>query len=498
MVPRLTYVALCVFVAAVVLWGGYIQASDAVPASADDPSIETASTETNGAEVCPTPAGCLALSDVLDLALSGNPSLKAFAWKLQAADAHTVQAGKRPNPRLAVTADELRLSQGPKTVTRISRYGDELQTRERVEEGTPAGFSDAELTIGLSQELELGGKRGKRVYLAQKERGVRAREYEVLRAKVTCDTKVLFYTLLALQEYLPACDEPLQYSENLAKRLRDGGFPLDEVNAAEVARAEYEVERERAKRQIESARIRLAGTWGAIQAQFDRVMGNPDPNKQIPPPEKLLTLLSGSPGSGKCAAQIESARAWLELEKANAIPNVELRCAFRTDRTPDRHSSGIGYGDGIEIERRLVRPDGRYDNTVQIGFSIDLPLFDRKQGAIEEARDGVANAREEGRAALLSAKTDVLGLREEMVASFEEIDTLHTRVIPAIAQTLEAVRKGMESGSFTHFDLMKAIKDMHDAQRQLTEARIAYFNQQAAMEELIGRSLGDTEGTDTE
>ena len=495
-VPRIARVALFASFFASALWASGGRASDALPAAAAGASVEAASAETDdtGVEVCPAPTGCLALADVLDLALSANPSLKAFAWKLRAADAHTVQAGKRPNPRLSVTADELRLSQGPKTVTHIARYGDEPQTRERIEAGTSAGFSDAELNVGLSQELELGGKRAKRVHLAQQEHGLRTQEYEVLKAQVTCDAKALFYTLLVLQEYLAACDEPLQYTENLVNRLRDGGFPLEDVNAAEVTRAKYEVEREKTKRQIESARIRLAGTWGATQAQFDRVTGSPDPEKRIPAPEKLLKLLSGSPGSGKCAAQIESARARLELEKANAIPNVELRCAFRADRTPDRHASGIGIGDDITMEQRSIRPDGRYDNTVMIGFSMDLPLFDRKQGAIEEARDGFANARAEGRAALLSAKTDVLGLREEMAAAFEEIDMLHARVIPTITQTLEAVKKGMESGAFTQFDLMKAVKEMHDAQRQLLEARIAYFDKQAVVEELIGRSLTEAEG----
>ena len=492
-VPPLRYIALRILIAAVISWASDTEASDLTQATDANASVDAAP-----AEICPAPNGCLTLSDALGLALSGNPSLKAFAWKLLAADAHTVQAGKRPNPRISVTADELRLGQGPKNVTQVLRYGEEWQGRERIEDGTPAGFSDAELTVGLSQELELGGKRAKRVNLAQKEREMRTQEYEVLRAKVTRDAKVLFYTLLALQEYANSCEEPLHCAENLVNKFRNAGFPLVEINAAEVMRSNCEMQRDKAQRQLEAARIRLAGTWGATQAQFERVTGNPDPEKQIPPKKELLELLSESPASGKYAALVESARAQVELERVNATPNLELRCAFRRDRIPDRRELGAGIGNGIEMEQRLVRSEGRYDNTVMIGFSIPLPLFDRKQGAIEEARDEFAGVCEERRAALLSAKTAVLSLREDLAASSEAISTLHHHVIPTISQTVEAVRNGMNAGTFAQLDLMKALNELHDALRQLMEVRIAYFEGQAAMEELIGRPLAEIKRIGTE
>lgn len=480
------------FMGAALLFMGNCVAGD-IDGTPVETLCEIAQHSGNDANALPAPTAHLTLSEVLELVFSRNPDLEAYMWRTRAADAHTVQSGKLPNPRLSVTADELRVTDGPKTVTRISRYGEDPKSRERVEAGVPAGVGDVELTVALSQKMELGGKRAKRVQLARKERELCDREYDALKARVQREAVADFYTLLTVQEYVQVCEEPLHCATLLVDKLCKSGFPVKDVNAAEVMRAKYEIEWERAKRQLEAARIRLAAAWGETEACFECVVGDPDPIVPLPAKEDLLKWLDNNVESNKCAAQVEVARANVALEKANAIPDMEVRCAFRTDRSPDRHASGTGIGDGIELEQRRVRSEGKWDNTFMIGVSIDLPLFDRRQGAIEEARDMFLNACANQKSAMVSVKTEMLSLREEMVASLEEIRTLNNQVIPTLARTMESIRKGMEIGAFTQVDLMKAVQENHDAHRQLRDARIDYFEGRAAMEELTGKSLEATE-----
>jgi len=89
----------------------------------------------------------LTLDAALARAQRESPLLEGFAWELRAADGRVVQAGLRPNPELSIEVEEIPL--GP-------RGG--------------ASLSDAELTIGLAQQIELGRKRAHRTSKAREER----------------------------------------------------------------------------------------------------------------------------------------------------------------------------------------------------------------------------------------------------------------------------------------------------------------------------------------
>ncbi len=130
------------------------------------------------------PDGTLTLARALELVLLQNPSLEAFSWDVRAAEARTLQAGLRPNPELSLELDEVRWEPGPEATTRTSRLNGAFELERRAERREHAGLSDAEITIQLSQVIELGGKRAKRKQLAQHETQVSTWDYEVAKAEV--------------------------------------------------------------------------------------------------------------------------------------------------------------------------------------------------------------------------------------------------------------------------------------------------------------------------
>lgn len=530
----------CLILCTIVLFvnGVYAAGENGAPVTtAGAPAAETGSRDTSpdpkmkgtGADAIeasiPEPSGPLTLEQVVELVLMENPVLKAFSWEIQAAEARTLQEGTYPNPRLSVTLDEMRWRRGPKTVTRISRYGNGLETESRVEQGAPAGFEDTEVTVELSQDFELWAQRAKRVRAAKRERDVVAREYEVLKSEVLYEVAVTFYTALALQEYVKVCEPPLAEAarlvENLKKldfptalaqqnylqagedplreatllieNLRKSEFPILEMKEAEAEFSKFKMQQERSKRLLEAARMRLAGAWGSIQPGFECVVGTLEPATPVPPQTELLQRLSENPEIAQCAAEIAFREAVIAMEKANAVPDLELRCAFRTDRIPKRHSSGLTFGNTVEFEHREIYSKSNRDNTFLLGFAIDLPLFDRNQGAILEARHLLSRACADKKAALLRAQTELLSLREELSAFYAEIETLNGETIPAAQKTVEAVKKGISLGALPLANLMKALKEAHDTQTRLLEAHIGYHETLAGMERLLGMPSVDAE-----
>jgi outer membrane protein, heavy metal efflux system len=95
--------------------------------------------------------GALSLEEVLRAALLRNPALSSTAFEVRAAEARTLQASLLPNPEL------------------------ELEVR---------GVRASESTLQLSQLVELGGKRAKRVRAAGLERGLATWDYEAKRLEV--------------------------------------------------------------------------------------------------------------------------------------------------------------------------------------------------------------------------------------------------------------------------------------------------------------------------
>src|SRR5437660_1513548 len=106
------------------------------------------------------PTAVLTLPQALALALLQNPELRAFAWEVRVAEARTLQAGLRPNPELGLDIENVA--------------------------GTGAfqGGRSAETTLRLSQVIELGGKRARRLRVAALERDLAAWDYETKRVEV--------------------------------------------------------------------------------------------------------------------------------------------------------------------------------------------------------------------------------------------------------------------------------------------------------------------------
>ena len=87
--------------------------------------------------------------------------MRAFSWEVRAGEARALQASLVPNPEIELEIEELKTS------------GDG---------GTGLGY--AEYVISVAQAIELGGKRAKRMRLAEAERDLAAWDYEAKRVDV--------------------------------------------------------------------------------------------------------------------------------------------------------------------------------------------------------------------------------------------------------------------------------------------------------------------------
>jgi cobalt-zinc-cadmium efflux system outer membrane protein len=390
------------------------------------------------------PDGVLTLRRAIELALTHSPELTAVSHGVWAAEGNVRQARALPNPELELEAEEFGGS------------------------GSRKGYDAAQTTVRLSQSLELGGKRGKRQRVAEAEARLAGWDYEAKRLDVFTHTKKAFVDVLQAQGRLALAESLLTVAQDVQKaavaRVKSGKVPVLEETRAGVEVASARIARDRAKRELDSTRKRLAASWGGNAPVFKEAAGNLDAGADVPPLEKFSALVDDAPEVARWRA--ETARAGEALAVANAA------------RIPD-----IGVTAGIS----RFGDDGSYAGSM--GLSVPLPLFDRNTGAILSAKHQATRAQYEQRAARLRATTDLVDAYTRLETAQSEAVTMKTELLPGARQAFDAAQTGYREGKHGHLEVLDTQRTLNEAQTRYLDVLAAYHKAAADVERLTGTPL---------
>lgn len=390
------------------------------------------------------PTGIVSLEHALSMALLANPDLAALSWEVRAAEARALQAGLRPNPEIEIEIEE---------------FGGAGERR---------GLDGATITPRLSQLIELGGKRSKRARVAALETELARWDYEAARLAAVQQVKAAFVSVLSAQERLALAEERVDLSEQIfravSERVNAGKVsPLEETKAA-VALSTSRIQRERAGRDLTVARERLAATWGGVSPSFDRVEGRLEDLPAIPSRDDLASLVSENPEIARWDAVIKHRRAVAEMERAGRIPDLTL-------------SGGV---------QRFNETD---DHAFVVEVSVPIPLFDRNQGSVLEARRDLGRGREERRAAEVNLQAALTEAYEGLAAASAEALSLRNVVLPAAERAFQAAEEGYRRGKLGYLDVLDAQRTYFEVKGHWVDALTACHTAAAEVERLVGESL---------
>ncbi|MFB3065352.1 MAG: TolC family protein [Planctomycetota bacterium] len=390
--------------------------------------------------------GEVTLSRALALALLRSPNLAAVAWDVRVADARRLQAGLLPNPEI------------------------EVEVEDFAGTGTLAGFDGAETTIVLSQLIELGGKRAARKQVAAFDAQLAAWGYETARLAVLTETTLTFLDVLGAQERLQLAEESHRLAQEVlstvAERVKAGKVsPLEEMRAA-VTLSKSAIDLDKASRSLDISRSFLAASWGSSRAGFDRVAGELDSVASIPSFESVAGLVARNPEIARWAQEMEQRLAVLARERAGRVPNLTL---------------GIGVKHISEVDA----------SALVFGLSIPIPLFDRNQGAILEARYELARAGHAKKAAEVRTWAALAAAYHTLASAHSEALSLRDDVLPAAQHAYAAARESYQEGKLGYLDILDAQRTLMEAKRSHVDALMTYHKAVAVVESLIGTGLND-------
>ena len=388
----------------------------------------------------------LVLDQAIAWALEKSPVLAASRSRADAATASRSQAGALPNPELSIEAENI--------------YGD----------GPYDGTDAAEITYGVEQLVELPGKRGNRVRVAESEKTRIHFERDAAQLDLIRDVTVAYAELAAAQEELSL----LEKERSLAAEVRDsvsakveaGKEPPIQKNKAQIELSTSEIALERARRMTTAKKQALAALLGGDIGNF---VVQPDslPTPQEPELlENYRARLAQTPDARGLEANVAQAQAALSLEKANAFPDPTLSFGVKEFREDDTQA-------------------------FVAGVSLPIPVFNMNRAGIRRAGhelNAVAMDQLGGQLSLEAALAEIYG---NLVSAYREAGALHTTVLPGAEEAFSFARGGYDAGKFGYLEVLDAQRTLFDARRQYNEAVLDYHRQRASLERMTARHAHD-------
>jgi cobalt-zinc-cadmium efflux system outer membrane protein len=297
----------------------------------------------------------LSLGSALDRARMQNPQVAIARARVSEAEGMREQAGLIPNPSLYASSENTPLG-GSQPFT----FG-----------------NDTDDYVYLTEKIELGGKRSRRVAFASERVTQMSIQSEVAMRQLMARVATAYWMAagsaaldLLYKRQVNTLDDIVEYNH---ARVQKGATAEADLIRIELESDRLKAQATLAAQQARRSLIALYREMGAAAFPDSVVFTERlDDLAEIRPPD-LETVLRDRPEMRAAREGLKQAEANLDLQRANAVPDPQLMAGYK-------RFSGSGQYTG--------------QNTLFFGFQVPLPIFDRNQGQIEAAEAKVLGAKE--------------------------------------------------------------------------------------------------------
>ena len=354
----------------------------------------------------------LTLEQAVELAERQHPDLAEATALVEAAEGRVQQSGKLPNPE---------------AIARIEQAPFKGRT-----------LDEAEYLAGIAQPVPLGSRLSKAKQVEQLERDRRARELEVRRRELRRRVHSAFATALYQERALLTQKGIVTSADKVVTttkaRLDAGDALREDLARAEMEQARARVELRRATAMREQAMVALTAAIGDPALSVTTLDGTLDTTFELPTMESLAVSLASNPTAALADADIRASHARVDLAKAQRIPDVKVEVLYRR----------------LQAEK---------ENAFDVGLSIPLPLFDRNQGRIREARAEAAAAEARSRSAQNDLTFRLRDAHAQLTAALANSRALKDEVLPRADTVLKSAEARYTAGDSSLSDVLPVRRD---------------------------------------
>jgi len=352
----------------------------------------------------------LTLPQAVIFSLANNGDLKSFREEKGVRDAGKVRAGLLPNPVL-----EFEGATGAMT----------------------GNSDDSSLSLGLSQEFFLGGKREKRLASADQELEIYHWQLIDRERVLSEEVKTAFYGALLAQKRIDLANRAMDLNRQLfdvaRERLAAGDIPELEMNLVKVESARSEGAMIAAVKELNQSQTKLFNLMGLSEGATPALSGTLDSESGVVKPlVDLVQLAKGNrPDLKVLAAEKLKGEADINLAQAEAFPNLVAGLFYSHERSTD--ASAVG--------EEKVR-----DNLLGIRLSLPIPVFDKNQAGVQEARAKKSSSESRWLATVRTVEREVETAYASYLNSEKILSLYKTNIIPQLEENLQLTQEAYRLG----------------------------------------------------
>jgi cobalt-zinc-cadmium efflux system outer membrane protein len=385
----------------------------------------------------------LTLDRVVGVFLERSLDIEAARYRVERARADQIAAQLRPNPGLALTAENFKVN-GPLPFERLYEVG-----------------------FAYSETIELGGKRQLRQEVAGVTVSVaEAQLADTLRQRLS-EVKRLYYEALLARANVDIATENRDTFEQLLRfnvtRFQEGAIAEGDLIKVRLERMKFDSAVKQAELALTQSVIRLQERLGQADYAAVQIAGNLEFTPINLSLETLREMaLSARPDLQGAALEVQLADQRLALERSRNSPDV----------TPF-----VGY-------KRVGS-----DDTVLFGLSLPLRVRDRNQG-------GIARAIADGKI----AQTQVRLVRNRVLAEVEsafrayetarsQVNVFRSELLPQADQSRAVTLIAYEEGATELLPVLEAQRTRAEVREQFFRTVFDYQLSLLQLELAVGREI---------
>jgi cobalt-zinc-cadmium efflux system outer membrane protein len=392
----------------------------------------------------------MSVDEAVAYALAHNGDLLATRKEIEAAQALVKQAGLRSNPKL--DAEGSRQING----------------------------KDNSVMASAVLPLELGGRRAARIAVAQRELELREHELANRERLLAAEVRMNFGETLAQALKLTFTEELLANNQRgynlIAARVNEGATAPLEQNMALVELNRLRSMRENVEGKLEVLLLELRNLIGMPPEQPLRIRGDfSNLIDQLPPfaieTERALRerpdLLAARTMETLGTARTEQARAAGRLDASVMAGYERMNSSFPL----------FGINDNGQLQ-----PVQDVFHFLKFGISLDLPVRNKNQGAIEAAGVETEAARQRREFAELTVRREVAVAYAKYERAARAMEIFRAGVRDQAKANLDVVRQTYELGSKTLLDYIAEQRRFIELETDFIDAQLATYSARVEIE----------------
>ncbi|MEH1876853.1 TolC family protein [Nostoc sp.] len=408
----------------------------------------------------------LTLEKAINQAEVNNPQLLAAQRSISVAQAGVAIAGVIPNPRLAIDI--------------------------------PFGQAETKRTIGIEQPIELGGKRGARLALANSQVQQAQLQLDSLRWQIRIQVRQAYAELALAQGAQQNTEQSLAINKQLVD-IAKMRFQANDVARADVVQAEFAFAQAQQKLEPAINRVRQASI------RLNTLLGQPtDTATNLVDGEAFRFSGKDSQSGLAILAKLPDLRVLKKLAKASRLDlalaqqqiqvnNKQIQVADSV-RIPDiTLAASYVWDPGLSTDGA---PPPTTTTAVILGVRVDLPLFNSGGSGVRQARANLSVAEAQNAALESQVDSEVATAYENTVSTQRVLERDRTVLLPQALEVLNLSRKSYEYGQTGLSDALLTQQSVQAVFDNFYTDILAYQTALGALEQAVNLPLSMIHNTD--